>query len=1182
MKESLFKRIARSLTLLLLLVNPSFAADEKTAYLSGIWFQRAENLNLLTAADGRRIAVDNDGKHIADDSLAPQNRNFKMFMDTLFEHEGIYYLARDLGNHGYEYIPIGSRENLLTGAQISEKQRWEQEHWQVSGHLLDPDPMRGDCGMALFPDAKLAIWCGQSQWDSRGFGVFPYGPPKKKPDYDIETFPLYSGAGSSVKTEDFPDRVFVDHAGKGFWYLGGKDAGNGRQLVLAFVTPVSNADGKPDLKLGKQVPVGDFGKEQFEAGVVIGDQLFLLLAKKNPSIGGVDPQRRLLRVNRADGELAETPINFNCYLDDVRLASMGKLLAIHSPDELALIDGSSLGEKWRKPVAQLLENGEGHRIYRVSGSRTGDRLAVGLATPYRKPGEMTHVLMLDPSGKSLARHALKPGSLDELVFTDDGGLLVFSAQYTAKIGGTVDVLANEAEAIAKAKSANPQVAASDQAPPRPCAFLDTPLQDRHTIWFDAPAKGFGGEALPLGNGHLGAMFDGRTDTPRIVLSVDSMWEGSETNFASYQGFAEIGLALNHDPKKIQNYRRELDFRTGLYNVTYTYEGTTYKREAFCSFPHGLLAVRFTADKPGAYTGDVELMAMHKSAFKKGKDGIEFAGSLKNGRKYNAVIRLETGGGKVIPEAGKDGERVVTWRRYTSTRPYNSVRVEGADSITLYVAGDTDYSLNPADNFRGQTPEAKIAPRLAHIGKKSFEEMREESAKDVAALFDRCTLELATNNPEAESLPVNARKRDYSGGAMDPGLETLAFDAQRYMIIACSRPGSLPANLQGIWNNSNWPDWTCDYHTDINIQMNYWFVEPANLAECARPMFDYFDSQIPIWRKQAKQTFGDSTRGWTVAYMNNIDGGMAYKNFPPGSAWLAWHVAEHFKFNQDENFLREYAYPMLKELSEHWQDLLIKRPDGLLTTPRTMSPEHKPPQYGISQDVQIVHNLFTDYLAASKRLNADETFRKEVTDLRGRLLPIKIGRWGQIQEWERDRDSRYCNHRHIQHLFAAFPGSQIGVDTPELAEAAITSLEARGMGSTGWSQAWRINIFARLGRADLVERQLRSTLRGLHEHLIWQGKQQIDAPCGYAAGVCEALLQSHVPLDDKDSQFEVHLLPALPPAWQAGRVKGLRARGGLTVDIEWKDGKVTDFTIRSPEPRQVRVRLNGETRTVQGG
>ncbi len=512
-------------------------------------------------------------------------------------------------------------------------------------------------------------------------------------------------------------------------------------------------------------------------------------------------------------------------------------------------------------------------------------------------------------------------------------------------------------------------------------------------------------------------------------------------------------------------------------------------------------------------------------------------------------------------------------------------LNGCDSVTLYVAADTNYVMDPAKHFIGPDPQQKIAPRLANMDKMTFEQMRDESAADIAKLFDRCTLDLATRTPEAESLPTDKRKtenrsRMYRQEAHDVGLQALTFDAVRYMMIACSRPGSLPANLQGLWNVGKSAEWTGDYHTDINVQMNYWFVEPANLAECATPLFDYIESQIPYWRAKAKQTFGEKVRGWTVDYMNNIFGGGAYMNYPPGSAWLSWHYDQHFEFGQDMDFLKTRAYPVLKELSEHWQDLLIERPDGQLTTTFTMSPEHKPKQFGIAQDRQMVYDLLTNYVAAAARMNQDADFAKQVEDLRKRIVPPLIGRWGQLQEWEIDRDSRFCKHRHMMHEFAAFPGREINPQTPELARAAAKSLIARGGGSTGWSVAWRISIYARLLDTERAYSRLAALPSMFHDNLIWQGKQQIDAPCGYASGVCEMLLQSYKPLDASDSRYEIHLLPAVPRQWPAGRVKGMRARGGFEVDQEWSDGKLTHAVIRnvaSPSD-QCTVRYNGVTST----
>ena len=1167
----LFRRLACSLRPLLVLglslsALTSFAADPPVDYLSQTWFHKADNLNLLDTPGGQRLALDDRGRFIADESLAPSERNIKLRFDSIHEHNGTYYIGRYRGNHGYDYYKIGQRGHLLSGQQIIEriKEKSIQPDFRAMGHHFQADRKRGDIGMAIYPAARLAITGGQTQRDSRGIDVSPYGETdwrksKRKP----RELPFYTGTGASVRSEDMPDRIFPDPKADGFWYLGSQEIAGSRKWMLAFVRPELNDQEVGTLTYSDALAVGDFRQEKFENAMVVGDQLFLLLATKDAAVAGVQPQRRLLRIDRETGEIAATTLSFKVYLDDLRLAAVGPHLAVFSQDELRMIDGTTLELMWQKTVDQLIPSGQlDYRIYCASGHPRGGQMAVGLATPYRRPGEATHVLTLDTNGQPLAHYRLRPGSIDQLVYTGDAGLLAFSAHYTAELGSRT-VAANEAASIARADAG---VAAKDPpttAPTGPVAYLEKPLNQRFKVWFDRPAKGFGQASLPIGNGHLGAMLSGGTYKANIVLNVDSQWTGDSRRMGAYQGFAEINVLLGHDPKQVSDYRRELDLRTGIHTVSYLYEGTRYTREAFASYPTGLFAIRFTADKPGAFSGDIELMAMHPAQFSKSRDGIEFSGQLAgNERKFKGVLKLQTQGGRVLPAAGEDGERTVKHRRRTSVRPFNTVRVEQADIITLYMAGDTDYSPDASRDFRGEDPAQKIAPRLANIDKFSFNEMRQASARDVAALFDRCTLELATDNPAAEELPINQRKRAYRRGASDPGFEALVFAAQRHMMIASSRPGSLPGNLQGIWNNSNRPAWTSDYHADINLQMAYWFTEPANLAECAQPLFDYIESQIPIRRQHSKTRYGEEVRGWNVHFMNNIFGGYSYKDYPAGSAWYAWHFAEHFKFNQDEAYLKQRAYPLMRELSQHWEDLLIERPNGTLVTPRAMSPEHKPPQFGISQDSQLVHNLFTDYLAASKRLGQHADFRQKVADMRRRLLPLKIGRWGQIQEWERDRDNRYSTHRHPHQMIAAFPGSQITTATPELARAVVTGLEARGTGRSGWSQVWRINHFARVGRPDLAYRQVRIALPGFHDHLIWQSKKQIDAPSGYASGVCEMLLQSHRPLAEDDSRFLIELLPALPEAWPTGRVQGLRARGGFEVDLQWADGKLTEARIHN--------------------
>lgn len=1134
-------------------LSPPGVRAAEPVYLSQTWFHRGDDLNLMDTPAGRRLAVDNEGNYVLDSSRIPRHSRIRVNFDSI-QKVGDAYIMGTIGGYGRSSF---AKIDLNAPATIPDL--LSKPVFSPGGVQSDADPVRGNPGLAVFPDDPkgdvtqgLVLICGQSlNEDSRMFKMVASG------DQAAPGIPIYRDTKDSVHARDFSDRVFVDHGGKGFWYLGGRDG----KLAVVHALPGVGANGARTLNLSKIVEIGPDSELTFEAGIADNRELWLMLAKEDAGIGGVAAERTLFHITRDGGIVAKTGVTLTRRIPYSRLALLGDKVVLHDWYDLVALDRQTLKPQWRKTVAELVgDKALEYRIYRAVGQPAGDRLVVGLATPYRKPGETTRALVLDSQGGRKESYVLKPGSIDDMVFMHDGGILFFSGSYTAKLGGNSSVQKKELNSIRRADQDAPAAPADTK---RTFAFLKTPLAQRQKLWLAQPAKDYNGGAMLLGNGHLGAMITGGTEKECVNLNVDSMWTGNANQFGSYQGFGQLQFTTGHNIKDVCDYRRELDLRTGIHKVTYTYKGTTYRREAFCSYPRGLLAIRFTADKPGAYTGELELSSMHTAEMSKDGHGIAFAGKLNNGRKFKGVMRVETKGGKVLPEAGKSGVRQETWRRYTAQIPFDGIKLEGCDSVTVYFAGDTDYSLDAKSKHVGADPAKKIAPRLANIESMSFDKMRDESAADVASLFDRCTFELATSKPEAETQPTDRRLNNYGSDSSDAGFEALIFAATRYMMIAASRPGSLPANLQGLWNFSNWPRWTSDYHTDINVQMNYWFVEPANLAECAEPLFDYIESQIPHWREDAREVFGQKTRGWTVCYMHNIDGGGTYKNFPPGGAWLAWHYGEHFKFNQDVAFLKQRAYPLLKELSEHWQDLLIERPGGQLTTPLTFSPEHKPEQFGITQDLEMVDNLFADYIAAAKRLGTDADFKRQVEDLQKRLTPIQIGRWGQIQEWEPDRDSRCCTHRHIQHLFAAFPGHRICPEqTPELAAAAVTSLEARGSGSHGWSKAWRMSIFARLQKPELFYRQLRLTPRGFHDTLVWEGHQQIDAPCGYASGVCEALLQSHRTLDERDSQYLIHLLPALPKAWPTGRVKGLRARGGFEVDMEWADGQLIQAVIRN--------------------
>lgn len=1156
-------------------VKAASASPSDPAYLSTSWFHRGPDVNLLSTSAGVRVAVDNEGRYLADDSITGKNNRFaRLDLDSLQKCNGEYYLAMPGGYQGrssFTWFRVSQGGKCLDAPAIADRVKAREAAFASFGFYVDYDTRYGVPGLMLFPKAGLAVQRARETQDAAAFSIVPFSAeasPKPFGTNDNVELAFESSTHGRKRSTGIPTGVIADLDGLGFWCV----STNSGNLSTVHARPGVKPDGGRTLNLSKMISVGDAAIETFESGVASNDQLYLLLSRPDKSIGGVAAKRRLVCVSLADGKVVDTSLSLTRYINDAALAICGHSIVAYAQDQLVVMNRDTLGPEWTKDVASLTNHSlKGYGIYRVTANAAGTQMAVGLATAYRHPDEPTGVVLLADDGTIRQNWSLKPGSIDDMTFTNDGGLLLFSGAYTVKLGGSTAVRETELASISKADK-NTLTESSDKSAanvPAKIAYVSTPLEERHKLWFSKP----GGIFLPLGNGTLGAMMYGDTATTRVILDVDSAWDGSERKQGTFQSLGEVNFRLGHDPKEVTDFRRDLDLRTGLSTMTYRYQGVTYKTEAFCSHPHGLLVIRLTADKPGSLSGELELASRQMAKFTKSKNGIEFSGEKSNGQKVACVMCLDAQGGEVLPEAGKDGERDTSSKFKKNSEPYNSVMVKDCDSLTLYVAGDTDYAMNPANHFKGVDPEKKIASHIANIGKISFDQMKAASMADVCKLFDRCTLDLATNIPESETLPVDQRRATYlnkvrSGGAIDVGFQALAFDAARYMMIACSRPGSLPANLQGLWNEGNGAAWTGDYHTDINIEMNYWFVEPANLSECAVPLFDYIESQIPFWRKKAKANFGENVRGWTVEYMNNIFGGGTYMNYPAGSAWLSWHYAQHFEFGQDLDFLKSRAYPVLKELSEHWQDLAIRRPDGLFTTPKTSSPEHGPFQYGIAQDREMVCQMLTDYLSESTRLQCDADFAKQVENLRAGIVPPKIGRWGQLQEWEVDRDSRYCWHRHMMHVFAAFPGRAINPsDTPELAAAAIKSLKTRGDGSASWSKAWRASLYARLHQPDLAYQALSTVVGTFEDNLISAGKHQIDAPCGYASGVCEMLLQSYKPLDTAASRFEIDLLPALPKEWPTGSVKGLRARGGYEVDIDWKDGKLTKAMIRnvsSPE------------------